>query len=531
MSGASALGRMASVLAAALLSFAANAAHVDLDIALDPAARTLSGTATLRFAENERTVFTLAPNAEVERTTVNGRDVPLERDARDGRILYRIPATEKGRSVTLAYRLKLAPLDGGRNHRDVLGGMSAMADETGSFLPAGSGWYPEPEGDFSYAVSLSVPASQRAVVPGKLVSESDVGGTYRARFEYPHPAEGIDLMAGPYVVRERRARVGDRELRLRTYFAPDLGTELSDDYLTAVERYLRLYSDWIGAYPFDGFSVVSSPLPTGFGMPTLTYLGAQVIRLPFIRDTSLGHEVLHNWWGNSVYAEYSRGNWAEGLTTFMADYAYKERAGAAAAREMRHGWLRDYAALPTGEEKPLAAFTSRTHSASAAVGYGKAAMLFYMVREKIGAEAFDRAIRAFYRDYRFKRASWADLEAAFSQASGQSLGTAVPAVAHAHRRPAGLDRKCHRRARGNRVANEAVGGAERDAIRSRRSHGGAHGDGRGNAPGADLEGERIGLGHGQGEAAVGGCRPGVPTVATACARRIAAYRARGHRRA
>ena len=412
---------MASVLAAALLSFAANAAHVDLDIALDPAARTLSGTATLRFAENERKVFTLAPNAEVERTTVNGRDVPLERNARDGRILYRIPATEKGRSVTLAYRLKLAPLDGGRNHRDVLGGMPAMADETGSFLPAGSGWYPEPEADFSYVVSLSVPSSQRAIVAGKLVSESDVGGTYRARFEYPHPAEGIDLMAGPYVVRERRARVGDRELRLRTYFAPDLGTELSDDYLTAVERYLRLYSDWIGAYPFDGFSVVSSPLPTGFGMPTLTYLGAQVIRLPFIRDTSLGHEVLHNWWGNSVYAEYSRGNWAEGLTTFMADYAYKERAGAAAAREMRHGWLRDYAALPTGEEKPLAAFTSRTHSASAAVGYGKAAMLFYMVREKIGAEAFERAIRAFYRDYRFKRASWADLEAAFSQASGHSL--------------------------------------------------------------------------------------------------------------
>jgi hypothetical protein len=78
--------------------------------------------------------------------------------------------------------------------------------------------------------------------------------------------------------------------------------------------------------------------------------------------------------------------------------------------------------LPEGTEKPLAAFSSRTHSASAAVGYGKAAMLFYMVREKIGTEAFDRAIRAFYRDYRFRRASWADVEAAFSRSSGQPLG-------------------------------------------------------------------------------------------------------------
>jgi aminopeptidase N len=88
----------------------------------------------------------------------------------------------------------------------------------------------------------------------------------------------------------------------------------------------------IGAYPFSGFSVVASPLPTGFGMPTLTYLGAEVLKLPFIRATSLGHEILHNWWGNGVLVDYASGNWAEGLTTFMADYAYKERIGRRRAR-------------------------------------------------------------------------------------------------------------------------------------------------------------------------------------------------------
>ena len=411
---------LAAALAAVALS--AGAATVDLDVALDPAARTLSGQATLRFAADEQPVFALASDAVIERASVGGRDVQLERAARSGRVEFRVPASIKVRDLELTYRLKLTPLDAGRDHRSVLGGLPAMADVQGSFLPAGSGWYPEPEGVFTYTVKISVPGSQRAIVPGRLVSESEAGGMYRARFEFSHPGEGIDLMAGPYVVRERRVSIGERDLRLRTYFASDLGDALADDYLAAVERYLRLYSDWIGDYPFDGFSVVSSPLPTGFGMPTLTYLGAQVIRLPFIRDTSLGHEVLHNWWGNGVYVDYARGNWAEGLTTFMADYAYKERAGGAAAREMRHGWLRDYAALPAGVEKPLAAFTSRTHSASAAVGYGKAAMLFYMVREKIGNDAFDRAIRAFYRDYRFKRASWAELEAAFSKASGQPLG-------------------------------------------------------------------------------------------------------------
>lgn len=415
------LRRLAVATVFALAAQMSSAAHVDLDVVLDPLPRRLSATATLHFAKNEERAFALSPEAVIERVQVDGRDIAPKRDAREGRVLYRIPATAADGPVTVAYRLELAPLDTARDHRGVLGGLPAMADEKGSFLPAGSGWYPEPKGDFSYAVALSVPDSQRAIVPGKVADESEAGGRYRARFEFPHPAQGIDVMAGPYVVRERTARIAERDLRLRTYFAPDLGTELSDDYLAAVERYLRLYSDWIGPYPFEGFSVVSSPLPTGFGMPTLTYLGVQVIRLPFIRDTSLGHEVLHNWWGNSVYPAYARGNWSEGLTTFMADYAYKERAGAAAAREMRHGWLRDYVALPLGEESPLADFTSRSHSASAAVGYGKAAMVFYMVREQIGAEAFDRAIRAFYRDYRFQHTSWADLEAAFSKASGQSL--------------------------------------------------------------------------------------------------------------
>ena len=142
-------------------------------------------------------------------------------------------------------------------------------------------------------------------------------------------------------------------MRLRTYFFRDLDATagLADGYLEDTRRYLERYGDEIGAYPYTEFSVVASPLPTGFGMPTLTYLGADVLRLPFIRATSLGHEVLHNWWGNGVYVDYAQGNWSEGLTTFMADYAYKERESAEAAREMRQGWLRDFAAVPAGSHR------------------------------------------------------------------------------------------------------------------------------------------------------------------------------------
>ena len=414
---------LASMFAAVAALPRARAAEVDLDIALDPVARTLSGTATLRFAEAEPPVFLLASDAVIERVTARGRPAQLERTERDGRAVFHLPAATKARDVTIAYRLELAPLDIARDHRGVLGGMPAMADARGSFLPAGTAWHPAPEGDFTYTVAVSVPGAQRAVAPGRLASESEAGGVYRARFEFSHPSSGIDLMAGPYVVRERHVSIGGRELRLRTYFGADLGDALSDDYLAAVERYLRLYSDWIGEYPFAGFSVVASPLPTGFGMPTLTYLGAQVIRLPFIRDTSLGHEVLHNWWGNGVYPDYAQGNWAEGLDDVHGRLRVQgtggRRGGAGDAPRLAprlRGTARRRGQATCGIYLAHAQRIGR-RSATARRRWSST----WCARRSAPRRSIE-AIRAFYRDYRFRQASWADLEAAFAKASGQSLG-------------------------------------------------------------------------------------------------------------
>jgi hypothetical protein len=88
---------------------------------------------------------------------------------------------------------------------------------------------------------------------------------------------------------------------------------------------------------------------------------------------------------------------------------------------MRLGWLRDFAAVPAGSQQSLADFRPRTHGAAAAVGYGKAAMLFVMLRDAIGEDAFRSGIRAFWQEQRFRTASWSDLRAAFERASGRPL--------------------------------------------------------------------------------------------------------------
>jgi len=418
-----ALGRVGGFLAGALFAASSAAApSLVLDVALDPSTRRLDAVAQLPAPANAHVA--LYDALSISRVTLSGRPVSFVQTGSEGNLrVWRVQAAP-GAPLRIEYGGVLPALDPQLDFRRVLQELPPLTSPAGSFLGAGSGWYPRPAPLFSYRVRLSLPGDQRGLVPGRLLREQeprDAGGRYVAQFAFERPAEGIDLMAGPYVVREQLvARAAGEPLRLRTYFYPELAP-LAEGYLSDSARYIARYEKEIGAYPFAGFSVVASPLPTGFGMPTLTYIGAQVLRLPFIRASSLGHEVLHNWWGNGVYVHYAHGNWSEGLTTFMADYAYKEEASPEEARAARLAWLRDFASLPPGEPQSLAEFRTRAHGAAAAIGYGKAAFVFYMLRDLIGPDAFARGVRSFWRAQRFRVASWADLQRAFEQASGRSL--------------------------------------------------------------------------------------------------------------
>ncbi|MGE5525607.1 MAG: M1 family metallopeptidase [Rhodospirillaceae bacterium] len=411
-----------------LLSWAAAAAddaHLDLALDLDPVTRRFDAVARFETTQGELRMR-LHRSLAIRSVLLEDKPIAPGTPSVSGEnAVWVVPLRGRGK-VTVAYGGTLPAMDTGLDHRGVLRIAAPMASAEGSFLSSATYWYPRPRDRFAYRVTLTVPGAQRALVAGDMVDEtlpSPADGRYRAVFEMKQPSDGIDLMAGPYGVEERiLQRGGGAPLRLRTYFPPAL-REISSAYLDDSARYIDMYSKSIGAYPYRSFSIVASPLPTGFGMPTLTYMGADVLKLPFIRATSLGHEVLHNWWGNGVRPDYATGNWSEGLTTFMADYAYKERESPDAARDMRLAWVRDMGSVPAEARISLAQFRSRTHGAEAAAGYGKGAMVFFMLRDLIGAEAYERGIRAFWERYRFKTASWQDLQRTFEQASGTPLQT------------------------------------------------------------------------------------------------------------
>lgn len=393
-----------------LAGFDARAAWLtqhDIDVRLDPETGGIKLTDKITIRQKTEYSFRLAGWLQMITVQLDGKNVTPIRTPHGWRIT--LPDMQ---SHHLLFDLKgTIPSLPDRSQRRRAGGARAGAE--GVFLPGYAAWVPD-SGDspVTYRVQARVPKPYRIAGTGQLEDKA----TNQALLFADQAVELPSLFAGPYTVTERQ---GD-DLRLRTYFHKGL-EGFAEDYLRISEGYIRRYSKMVGPYPYKDFHVISAPLPVGLGFSNLTYVGRRVLALPFMRGRSLAHEVLHNWWGNGVAIDYEGGNWAEGLTTFMADYALAEDRGKSAARLMRLGWLRDFAALPRNRDHPVSQFFGKRHDASQVVGYGKVASIFHMLRNEVGAGQFDQAFRLFWSRHKFGKAGWSDIQAAFEKAVGRNL--------------------------------------------------------------------------------------------------------------
>ncbi len=294
---------------------------------------------------------------------------------------------------------------------------TGLIAQKGAFLSGATQWLPWcGEGTFSYDLLTNTPDGWESVSQGRRVERRvDAEGRVSTKWVEEHPMTEAYLVAGPY--RVRQAKHG--EVNLFTFTYENTPESLCQTYLDAAGKYLDLYDQMLGAYPFAKFALVENWWQTGFGMPSFTLLGDRVIRLPFIVHTSYGHEILHNWWGNGVFVDYEEGNWCEGLTTYLADHLYKSQESPQAAIDYRRAQLQAYLdyAVSGARDFALREFTERESASTQAVGYGKTMMVFHMAQLRAGDDAFFGALRRFYQKFLFREASWDDLVACFAQGS------------------------------------------------------------------------------------------------------------------
>lgn len=291
----------------------------------------------------------------------------------------------------------------------------------GATLFGSTYWYPFFLGSQnSFEVTVQTPGDWMSLVQGQIASTVVEGSIRTSRFVEIYPQEEIYLVAGPFKSYQVDTPSGKKVQVLLRRDDP----ALAQSFLTLVPEYIKHYSQIIAPYPYSSFSVVENFWETGYGMPSFTLLGPTVLRLPFILNSSLPHEVLHNWWGNSVYVDYEKGNWCEGLTTYMADYWQQEKAGS--ERTYRMNTLlnyMDFVASSPEKDFPLRQFRGRHNSSSQAVGYGKSMMLFHMLEFRFGKETFNKALQDFYTRNLFKKASFTEIQNSFEAVTNQNLET------------------------------------------------------------------------------------------------------------
>jgi hypothetical protein len=406
--------------------------HHSLDVSLQPdtAGIKVRDSVTLPEGHPSSLIFALHPALQPELLGDSARLVELaQRTDNSPSALnpsagispryYRLDLAPGENSFTLHYSGNIAHTlqSQGEEYARSFQETQGIISPQGVFLSGASVWYPHIDAtQVTFDLKVHLPKAWKSMSQGEhLDTRPATGSRPVEHWRASNPQQEIYLIAGPFNAWSSVDKGVTAMVLLRE---PDAA--LARKYLDATHQYITLYDALIGPYPFTKFAMVENFWETGYGMPSFTLLGSRVLRFPFILSSSYPHEILHNWWGNSVYVDYDSGNWSEGLTSYLADHLIKEQRGSGG--EYRRNALQKYTDYVSREgDFPLSNFRSRHSARTEAVGYGKTLMLFHMLRQQLGDATFKQGLQAFYQQYRFRVAGFSDIQNSFAAVAGEPL--------------------------------------------------------------------------------------------------------------
>ncbi len=363
-----------------LSALSAHECHYKLDIELDTNKGLLTGTATI---ESDHPSMQLV-NSKANITTMKNATLNIVDNA------PHIVKKDTHKDVQISFTHHFKPIKD-----DVI-----LLDT----------WYPKIDMTCRYETTLHNSKLTPVVEATKISKTKDA-----TTFTYEHPLRSLHLVASKNYVTNSTTKDG---MKLSTYLY-EKDKDLSETYLKKSQEYFTMYKQMFGFIPFKEFSIVETPFPAGYSMPTYTLIGEQIINKDFILESSLGHEIAHQWFGAYTFSP-EQGNWVEGMTTFYADYLYAKNRHEDV--EYRKQLLIKYNSfVSTNNEIRLIEFTHKQQESKNAIGYGKAAFFFYMLEQKIGKKSFEKGIQLLFKKYPYKTATYKNLREIFEEASGAKL--------------------------------------------------------------------------------------------------------------
>ncbi len=200
------------------------------------------------------------------------------------------------------------------------------------------------------------------------------------------------------------------------------------DFATPTKSVLAFYSDYVGPFAYERLANIQSNSVSG-GMESasaILYHESSVTGTRSVRWRNVViHEIAHQWFGNAVTEFDWNDVWlSEGFATYFTllyiEHAYG-REEFVRGLENSQRTVRSYAATHPGYtiiHKNL----DRMEDVTSSHTYQKGSWVLHMLRGVVGDEAFQRGIRAYYREHFNGTATTADFRRAMEEASGRDLG-------------------------------------------------------------------------------------------------------------
>ncbi|MCC7244707.1 MAG: M1 family metallopeptidase, partial [Saprospiraceae bacterium] len=301
------------------------------------------------------------------------------------------------------------------------------------------GWHAMPNldiGEFyydfgNYDVTLDLPEGYVVGATGtRKTSPDDLqNGRERWHFTASQVSDFAWFADKAFVVQRDTARLASGRTVLCYGMYPAKEAKLWEKSASYVRRAVEFYSKHVGEYPWPQATAVSSALSAGGGMeyPMVTVIGP--VESARSLDEVITHEVGHNWfYGILASNERDHPFLDEGFNSYY-EGRYMRQYYANNEPVKLPKWFYDYHTQGSLYEGALLMLMRQhndtppdTHSndmAPMAYGiqaYAKTAYTLYWLEQAVGTEAFDKAMKHYFDQWKFKHPYPADVKASWAEA-------------------------------------------------------------------------------------------------------------------
>ena len=215
---------------------------------------------------------------------------------------------------------------------------------------------------------------------------------------------------------------------------------LWSDATTYINESVRLYSQWVGDYPYDAATAVDGTISAGGGMeyPMITVIGNMSNKESL--DNVIAHEVGHNWFYGILGSNERDHAWMdEGMNSFVELRYMRERypnSGLSidipGLKKLTEGITDAHrfqceAGYRANARRNLDQPLSLTSNDYTTVNYGtmvymKTALVMDHLLAYLGEETMDKCMHAYYEEWKFKHPRPEDMRSVFERESGKNLG-------------------------------------------------------------------------------------------------------------